>query len=235
MGTVQYSIPILSLGGRIGDSQMVFYSARGKPLVRAFKQPANPSTADQTAVRAFLIAAARQWALLTEPQRVQWNLYAETYFGGDGEAAGDALNGPQVYNKVAFFRQALGLALPAAAPAAGPPSPVSRIIMSVVSSETEFTFGVEHAIAPVTGMKLMTRITPAVPPGRTPRKTQLRFIKGVGPDSFVDLPASGSDATYTGAQFAIPNGTQFRIELTILSPDAVPSLATAETFGRAIL
>lgn len=234
MANVEFSLPVVSLSGRIGSSQMVFYSYKGKPCVRAFTAPSNPVTGDQAAVRAYLAAAAKAWAGLTDAQRTAWTEYSESYYQTESNGVLSAPAGAQVYNKIAFYRQAQGLALPTDAPDACPPASLSGFEQASAGAVDAFNFTVEHSLADVTDHMLLARITPAIASGCTPSAKHLRYIAGVDADSFVALPASGADAAYTGARYEIADGATYRAELTILSPECVPSLSAASTFSRVI-
>lgn len=235
MADVAFSIPVLSLSGRIGNSQMVFYASKGRAFVRAFTPAAQPNTADQAAVRAFLTAAARQWSLLTNAQRVAWTDYAAAYFADEVNGTLATPTGAQIYNKVAFYRQAQGLALPSAAPAAAPPPPLAGFANQPIDDTDQYVFAVDHSITTVTGFKLVARITPGTNPGRTPVSRDLRYIKGVAVGSFVNLPADGANATWSAARFSIEETKRFRAELTIVNGEGVPSRPLALNFQRTVI
>ena len=235
MANVAYSIPVLSLSGRVGNSQMVFYASQGRAHVRAFTPAVQPNSPDQAAVRAFLTAAARQWTLLTDAQRAAWTLYAATYFTDEVNGRLITPSGAQIYNKVAFYRQAQGLALPSAAPTTAPPAPLSSFAQALVDDQDAYLFTVEHSLAVVTGYKLVAKISPGLNPGRTPRNNDLRYIKGVAVGSFINLPADGADASYAGARFSTDTGLNFRAELTVISPEGVPSRPLAINFKRQLI
>ena len=234
MAEVSFSIPVLSLSGRIGNSQMVFYERQGRPFVRAFKQPANPATGDQAAVRAFLSAAAKQWAVLSDADRQAWQDYAESFFQSETGGELSSLSGAQVYNKAAFYLQALGQPLPSVAPLYGPPPPVSDFTLSASSDESEVRLVVEHSIVDTSGLKLLVRVTPPIPSGRTGRQGDLRYVSGIGSESFADLPAAGAEALFPASRFALPDLVRFLAELTIVSADGIPSLSASQTLTRVI-
>jgi hypothetical protein len=235
MADVAFSIPVLSLSGRIGNSQMGFYASKGRAFVRAFTPAAQPNSPDQAAVRAFLTASARQWTLLTDAQRAAWTAYAANYFTDEVNGTLVTPSGAQIYNKVAFYRQAQGLALPTAAPAAAPPAPLSGFVNQPVGDLDTFRFVVSHAISVVTGFELVARISPAMPGARTPRDADLRYIKGVAAISFISLPEDNEDAIWNSARFSIEETKRFRAELTIVNPDGVPSRPLAANFTRTVV
>lgn len=60
-----------SMGGAVASRN------RGGQYLRRRAMPTNPGTEQQVSVRGAFAAASQRWALLTEPQRVNWNAYAE--------------------------------------------------------------------------------------------------------------------------------------------------------------
>ena len=232
MAEVIYSNPVLALRGKIGDSPVVFYAARGQQLVRAFTPPVNPNTPEQVVARRLLARASGQWVFLSDAQRDAWTAYAQAHFTREINGVTSAPTGALVYNKVGFFRQALGLELPGDAPAAGPPEPLAAFGSLPAAQPDAFVFAVEHGLIPAEGFKLVARITPGLPPTRKPLDRDLRYIKGIAPASFTALPPGGGAIAFSAARYEIPAGQNFRAELTVISPEGVPSLPLAATFRR---
>jgi hypothetical protein len=213
MAEISYSIPVEGMSGRIGNSQIVMFRTRTGNFARAFTQPANPQTADQAAVRAFLAASSKQWTLLTEVQRTAWEEYAEAFFS-------EEVNG--------------SLVAPSAAPTGGPPPGISAAAQGSGAAANEFTYEVTHSIAIVTNYRLLLKITPGSPPGETPQGRDLRMVRGVTANSFAALPASGNEVDFVPARFSIANGLEYKAELTVVSPEFVPSLAFASDYFHAV-
>lgn len=68
---------LLSMGatGSIGGI-MTFASWKGRPYVRRLVVPANPNSAAQRAIRAFMSWGSKEWAQLTAPEQATWNAAA---------------------------------------------------------------------------------------------------------------------------------------------------------------
>ena len=84
MGLIQYSGLLNGIHGKINGS--VFCRNRTGSIIKTKATPINQKSQSQTANRASLLFLSKYWALLTEQQRTDWNVFALTvtntnYFG----------------------------------------------------------------------------------------------------------------------------------------------------------
>jgi len=84
MGLIQYSGLLNGIHGKINGS--VFCRNRTGNIIKTKATPINQKSQSQTANRASLLFLSKYWALLTEQQRTDWNVFALTvtntnYFG----------------------------------------------------------------------------------------------------------------------------------------------------------
>ena len=50
----------------------------------------------------------------------------------------------------------------------------------------------------------------------TPRADQCRYVRGLSPDSFLPLAASGSTYTFTPAKYTVEDGRRYGVEVRIV-------------------
>lgn len=117
---------ISEASGKLGG--IVFAHNSGGQYVRQFRVPTNPNTAAQQRARQDFGQASIRWRdTLTAAQRAAWDAIAPTITATN--ALGDTiqLNGQQAYVRASTIAALVGLADPAAAPAATGETPLGSL------------------------------------------------------------------------------------------------------------
>lgn len=195
----------------------------------------NGMLGDIGTVHGYLLRAARHWwREITKDQRGAWDDYANVYLDDfplrrDGSVY--ETPGAQVYAKVAFLRQALQQEIPCDPPPQGPPPPIRAFTVQVDNDSCALGLRVEHDICDPSAIKILARLSmPAN--DNTGRLPAMRFLCGVGPDSFADLPANTDHLICMRSRVPIDCDTRASVELTLVSHFGVPSLAVTDILLR---
>lgn len=115
------------------------------------------------------------------------------------------------------MRLILGLPTTAEAPRLPFPAPVTALTLEPGSDPSSFGFRIEHAVDVPAGHMVLVKITQqANTVACTPQQQHARAICGLGPQSAVELPPSGSVISLVNARFAIEPGARFGVALTII-------------------
>jgi hypothetical protein len=209
---------------------------RGKTICirRASPRPKDPKSPAQVMQRMQWKQAKQFWAMeVSHEARAAWQAYAERHAKELGMFPGDPNGGYSLFVKAQCMRMKRGLDLSQDAPAQSPPPPVTSLAQLPAEAVTTFRLIANHAIQEVDGMNLLVEITPATPKlTRKPRKTDLRYICGPFPPSFLPLMPSGSEYVVPAAQFAISPGDRYGMRVRIVTADDIASSETTGDFIR---
>jgi hypothetical protein len=216
--------PIASIQGT-ERGRGVTHLVRGKTqcIRRNNPHPYDPKTPSQLIQRAQWGQAKQHWKTLSAAQRGAWQAYAERYIRQVGMLPGAANVGYNLFMRAQGIRTKRGLGPGADAPAAPPPQEATVVRSVAAESATQFRFAVDHQVNEITDMHVLAEITPATPRLRKPRETDLRYICGPTPASFVPLQSSGTTYTVDNAQFAVEPGQRYGLRVRIVSVDDLPS------------
>lgn len=147
---VGLSYPVNELrGGAVGRSGLVFFPWRGLQVARLFSTPANPSSLNQAAVRAYQTASSKAFKDLSPAERAAWDSYALLYAT---QQQGVQFVPPtnSMYSQVNFWRQVAGQALSDTAPTAKPAWAVTGIT-SITKNGTNLEIAFTHSASSPTG------------------------------------------------------------------------------------
>ncbi len=209
------AFPVSAMRGTVSNSQLSFSTVQGEVIARAKVIPANPQTAEQTAVRSFITAATKNWASLSPSQREAWDAYARTFL--TGMIPPTTAPGLSAYVRSNVNRQVLGLALISAAPVAPPPAPVRTFSADSGTDPDGLGLTVDHTHTTVSGLVLLVRMTPATATlARRPQATDQRYVRGASADSTVALPTSGTSVLFGPTRYAVQDGQRFGVEARIV-------------------
>lgn len=229
---IETSFPIAAVSGRLGDSDVVIVKRGNKCYARKYSPPKNPQTADQVAVRRFLANATKAWSSLTVRQREGWAEYARRY---SFSTFGQELNPYNMFSKVQYYRQALGMGLLLDPPTLAPPPRPAAIIQRPAATAEEFRFVLQHSIAKRDDYVVTFEITPAMPStGRKPRSIEFRMIRHVGPASFFALLAPSHPYIISGARFEVNHGQRYGVRARIVTAEGVPGEVLETDFVKVI-
>jgi hypothetical protein len=121
--------PLQSNEARGGIGCLVFNTWRGLSTVKMMKSPAQPRTARQLAVRAFLTTCSRAWASLTAGNRAGWTAWANAHTETDWTGQPKRMTGADAYTRHASRLLDQGKTVVADAPtAAAPVSPPAVVV-----------------------------------------------------------------------------------------------------------
>jgi hypothetical protein len=207
---------LIELSGTYKTTDLVYMRLGDKTVARAKVTPANPRSSDQLKVRSYLTLAMRNWDTLTAQQRSAWQSYAERYIlpgNRDAQLKGIGLN---TYARANAIRQALGLAMISDAPLEGLPVGPTGIRQLAAQNPDSLGFELDHAV-PLTGHQVVVRATPAMPTvARAPVPSDYRYVRGMGPDSFQPLVASGGQYTFSPTRFIVDPDLRYGVEVRIV-------------------
>lgn len=229
---IETVFPIAAISGRVGESGVVIVKRGNKCYARRYAAPKNPQSRDQVTVRQFLATATRAWGTLSPRQRDGWAAYASSY---SKMVAGESLSAYNMFSKIQYYRQALGLNLLLEPPKLPPPPAPTAIHLRPAALPNEFRFQLDHALVERRHYVVGFEITPAMPsPGRKPRSIEFRMIRHVGPESFFALLAPSGVYVISQARFAVDHGQRFGVRARIVSTEGVPGPALECDFLKII-
>ncbi|MDX2176622.1 MAG: hypothetical protein SF028_09125 [Candidatus Sumerlaeia bacterium] len=234
MATGQLSGILRSISGTIGN----FNFRTTKNGIVIADRPAkrtSPPTAEQLFAQSYFSTASKQWKALSKTQREAWDKYANDFFPFDEDGDGAGPSGQVVYLKAAFYQQAAGLPLPANAPTAAPPGAPTALTIQTAPDDTTVIVRASHAVAPVTGHRLLVEITPPIlSAARQAQPSDFRAVKGLNAASLPALAASATNYTFADIRFQIPDTTRFGCRATIINPQGIPGRAFQATLVQAV-
>lgn len=229
--------PVRTLRGTVGNSDIVYAThTDGRILARARSRPRNPNSPDQQKIRAYLTAASKAWATLSDAQRDGWRDYAAEYYptNNDGEPIEPA--GLPTFVRANSIRQILGLAIVSAPPTLAPPPPISAILQNGAEQVNAMVLTLTHPITTVAGFKVLVRATPGMTTqAQTPQSKQLRYVRGVAPSSAYTLLASNAAYEILSTRYPYPEEVRFGVEVRIVrTADGIQSLIAYGEFRKAM-
>lgn len=122
------------LRGSVGG--MVFSTGRGGPYVRQRISPPDAKTPSQLAQRSILITVSRQWQALTTAQRLEWDLFADTFSPQDKLLNSIKWSGHQVYCQLSSRLLGAGVAAVSTPPVVAAPVSLTAWTSSITSVST---------------------------------------------------------------------------------------------------
>src|SRR5688572_23482359 len=110
---IKVGSPVVGMSGTSANSQLTYSTFRGHVYGRAKTTPRNVRSNEQLAMRAIMSAASKRWTLITDEQRLRWELYAcrNVAFANPQSSPGYA-----AYVLANTYRRMLGMALADDAP-----------------------------------------------------------------------------------------------------------------------
>jgi hypothetical protein len=229
---IETTFPITAVSGRVGDSDIVIVKRGNKCYARRYAPPRNPQSKDQVTVRRFLSNATKAWGTLSQAQREKWEAYAQRF---SAMVSDEEISAYNMFSKVQYYRQALGLALSFDPPSLPPPPSPNAILLRPAASPDEFRFQIVHQIVERKLYVVGFEITPAMPsPGRKPRSIEFRMIRHVGPESFFSLFPPSGVYIIRGARFAVDTGQRFGVRARIVSVEGVPGKPIEADFFKIV-
>lgn len=226
----------INFGGVVQDARGkqngLVYSKNGSgSYVRRKVTPVNPQTPAQQNVRSTLATLSQHWSgLLTDAQRAAWTLFAKTYPITDIFGASVTLNGLNMYVRVNACLANAGLA-----GLLTPPSSIYTPVIPVVPNSLEWLvtggpeYDFEQAAAGATGILFYLFSTPALPPGRTPVRSDYRFL-GTAPQQTTGFPIVINDQS--GAFIALFGTPAIGLKVSMLISSLDPNIGIP-TVGQA--
>ncbi len=113
---IHTQFPVAQMVGSVNNSGLVFFKRNDNNFARANTKPSDPQSVEQVKMRAYMSAASKNWSLLTQAQRNDWQAYADSNFTKDDAGFTVTPSGIATYIRANSIRQVLGLALTSAAP-----------------------------------------------------------------------------------------------------------------------
>lgn len=227
---VRLAFPIDEISGKAGGNfGNVFSKWRGLMVARRHVIPANPSTANQDAIRGFMAASAVAFQSLTTEQKEAWKSFASTI---PRSILGQNVTIPEIsaYCKINAYRQMGGVALTDTAPSIKADFAISDIT-KVINDDGEITITWTHSATETTGRFVMVKITNDLPSGvYVPKRSDFRLINGPGVTSLIPLTASPQSVTGQW-RFSPTIGKYCGIECQPISSEYVPGVP----FGKVLL
>jgi hypothetical protein len=214
---MQLAYPVTRLSGRSINSPVVNSSNQGQPVLRTFTAPSQPNTADQQSIRSIFSLVTKQWKLLTEAQRTDWNAWAELNPVTNRLGRKVDRNGVSAYLQLASIHYIDTGVLLSAAPTLGRPAPATGLENLLVGTDL-ITVEVAHGYTTLTGLKLMVRQTAQIPyESQHPAPSYYRLVKGVSTESIVPLAVSNASYLFEGPRFVPVDGGLMGIEVSIVN------------------
>ena len=195
---------IIQMSGSIGGN--TFARNRSGNYVRAKTKPTNPNTALQQAVRASIASLTSTWgAVLTDAQRIAWNLYASNVSMKNRLGEDIFLTGFNHFIRSNAIREAHGIAIIAAGPTTfelPAQDPTFAATASEATQEISIAFDIASAWAVEDGGYLFVF-------QGSPQNAQRNFF--AGPWRFIDSeegadPGPIVSPLVSAAVFAIADG-----------------------------
>lgn len=132
--------PLQSNEARGGIGALVFNTWRGISTVKMMKSPAQPRTARQLAVRAFLTTCSRAWAGLSAANRATWTTWATDHPVSDWTGQSKRMTGADAYTRHASRLLDQGFAAVATAPVAVAPVSVAGLVITPGAGSMSIAF-----------------------------------------------------------------------------------------------
>lgn len=212
--TVTY---IRALRGTYKTTDLVMQEYEGETVARAKVTPENPQTADQVKIRSCVTVATRSWHNTTEAQRDAWGTYSEKY---DPDADSDksvkslALRS---FIRANIVRQILGLPLVLDPPSLGPPGMPTAVRQLGAQSPDSIGLEVDHTETDTAGLMLLVRASDAMnSTACTPTPEDMRYVCGVGTNSFKPLGVSGAPVEFNPTKYVVNNGERYGVSVQIV-------------------
>jgi len=219
---------ILKQAGHLKNSTAVLYPIQNLQYSRLYVVPNDPLSAQQYLWRLVWVGIQTTFASLTQTQMDAWTAYAKKYFQTSNPYGRNRpLTARETFFKVnlAYFMRSEEWT--PTCPTSAPPLHPLRFAWVYPSGglATSVALYITHAIAPYTNYKVAMRITPKLIPATRPgNRRALRWCKGVSSASSRPLSWSGGYAQWDGLGNSYSVGDKALIELTIISPQGVPSV-----------
>ncbi len=230
---ISFGVPLREMDGVVGRDPMSYFRRAGLAVI---PRP-RPASGTALRVRAYMLDVTRHWYAMREAQREAWKAYAETHLEGfefrKNPFNPRATRAAHAYFQFAFVRRMLELALPSAPPETGPPAPVTDFEILNSPQDHVLSVRVEYAMGDpvqVAGMKLLVRHSRAMDEDeRYPQQARMRFMGDATAKSMIDLPTSAGTLEMPLGGWTFERGKPYRLELTVVSPEGIPSLAAVRT------
>jgi hypothetical protein len=234
---INNGFPVLTMEGTVSNSTIVFTDdGKNNNFARAKVTPKNPQTPDQLKIRAYMSAATKQWFTLPRIQMEAWEEYAKDFFKKDDEGHKVKPSGIATYMRANSVRQILGLPLITVAPTLAPPTRLSEVLQNSSGAPNQLGLELVHTYTTLTGFQVLVRMSAAmVTLGRTPLRTDMRFVRGVSPNSAAALPASGGTVSFTPTRFEVEEGERYGVEVRVVrTADGITSSPVFGDFIKAV-
>jgi len=194
-------------------------------------EPANPKSADQVLIRAFLTQASQAFKSVTPAEKAAWAVYAALR---PSSIMGKTITTPEIsaYVKVNTLVLIDTAAVDDAAPTQLCDFTASAIATFAYNSgTTHLTFDVTHNAAVVTDKMWLIKISASLSSGaRKARDGDMRMACGVATESIIPVTASPQTVDLTAPRFGNwSNADYMAIEVTPLSPDYDAGLSYRKT------
>ena len=226
---VRLAFPVDEISGKAGGNfGNVFSRWRGLMVARRHVVPANPSTANQDAIRGFMAAAAVAFQSLSPVEKDAWATFAATV---PRSILGQNVTIPEIsaYCKINAIRQMAGQSITDTAPSVKADFAISDIT-SVINDAGEIAITFTHSATETAGRFVMVKMTDALPSGvYVPKRSDFRLINGPGTPSILALGAS-PDEVAGCFRFAPAISKYCGIEIQPISSQYVPGVA----FGKVV-
>jgi hypothetical protein len=173
-------------------------------------------TRDQVVSRNYLTIAKRTWSTLGEADKKKWKEYANENIRMNKKEQWHIGRGIDAFVRSSVVRQSAELDPMPALPAMYSPLEPRALDLLPGADARELVFRIEHAIDDPAGHVMLVRMTPTgVSPARSPYPNQLRHVRGVGKDSIIALPESGTVVRIPDTRFELVPAHKYAIEVRI--------------------
>lgn len=188
MAKLRYGTVVTDARGSVEGT--TFTAGRFGPVARGRRKPRLQQTSFTTPIRATLVTLSKRWSsTLTQAQRDAWLALAVANPITDVFGNAHALTGHQLYIRANQLLIRAGQPTIDTAPV---DQAITGIASASITAAAAATLTVTFAPTPLpAGHRLYLSATPNLSPGRTPDKSQMRFI-GVSPLAQASTFAAGS-------------------------------------------
>lgn len=215
MAKIQFGGTVMDARGKVGGG--MYSKNRSGAYIKRKVTPTNPNTGPQTVVRTHFTDLTKAWGgTLTPANRTNWNNFAALWPRTDVFGNSVKISGQNMY--ISLNQRALQIG---SAIIADPPAdltvasiPVDSTSLVVASTPGSMIFN-QTALKPAASSAFYVFATPALPPGRSPKLSDYRYIGSPTPAT-TGFPAGVDVSTFwedvfgtivAGAKYGVRVGT----------------------------